>query len=37
LTGLKKLKHLLLSDTEVTDEGVAKLKEALPNLKAVDH
>jgi hypothetical protein len=37
LYGLSKLTHLFLSDTKVTAEGVARLKESLPNLEQVDH
>ena len=33
LTGMTKLEELLLDYTEVTAEGVAKLKKALPNCK----
>ena len=32
---LQKLKYLWLDDTKVTDEGVAKLKKALPNCRTV--
>ena len=33
LEGLNKLKSLVLGDTQVTDAGVAKLKQALPECR----
>jgi hypothetical protein len=37
LFGLSKLTHLYLSDTKVTGDAVAKLRQALPNLQQVDY
>ncbi len=33
LKGLMQLKKLVLHDTKVTDKGVKRLQEALPNCK----
>jgi hypothetical protein len=35
LKGLKNLKKLYVWQTQVTDEGIAKLKEALPDVTVV--
>ena len=35
LMGLTKLEGLYLNDTQVTDEGVKRLRQALPNCKII--